>query len=85
MNFRVKRLDLAGGEMSLMVHLETRMFKTLDTKMVVDKIQGKKVADAEKSLIETQDIEKVSFSLWPSWFKNVPRLASRISVTLSEE
>ncbi len=85
MNFRVKRLDLAGGEMSLMVHLETRMFKTLDTKMVTDKIQGKKVADAEKSLIETQDIEKVSFSLWPSWFKNVPRLASRISVTLSEE
>lgn len=85
MSFQVKRLDVVGGTMALVVHLETRMFQVLDTQNLAAELRGKTVSAGESVLLQKQPIASVRFDLWPKWYKKLPFLESRIGFSEVEE
>lgn len=85
MSFQVKRLDVVGGTMALVVHLETRMFQVLNLNNLAADLRGKTSSAGESALLQKQPIASVRFEIWPKWYKKLPFLESRIGFSEVEE
>jgi hypothetical protein len=83
LTFRVRQIDPTAGTMRLVVHFESKLYK--DLAAAAGPLVGMSRQDVENYFSATGKVDHVDISLWPSYQTSMPRMVSRISVSIKQE
>ena len=67
-------------KLQVKVYVEAVTFKTLDHETLKKQIKGKRIAEAQKFLLEEPNVKSSQISLTPSWLFFIPLIKERIVI-----
>lgn len=82
--FIVEDVDFDAGTLGFSLNIEEEITWRIDEKRLLEALQGKGVAEAQKVLRSFPEVKSAEIELWPRWRKALPGDSTKIKVVIKE-
>lgn len=82
-NFSIKNFDLESGKIFLSLDTSAKIYQAVDFSLMKGSLSGKTIPEAQNSLEEQPEINKVQIKIIPFWIKRLPENTEKIEMQLN--